>query len=61
MGSLTEYVYIVQRQYLEPSTQIGPSPDECVLPVVLSYTLPEAGMRRRGPAIGEEDQSAEAA
>lgn len=38
--SLTEYVYVVQRQYLQPSTRIGPAADECLLPLVLAFTLP---------------------
>lgn len=40
-GSLTEYVYVVQRLYLEPSTTIGPSPDEVLRPLVLSFDLPQ--------------------
>ncbi|TFJ80156.1 hypothetical protein NSK_008713 [Nannochloropsis salina CCMP1776] len=39
--SYEEFVYIVERKYLEPATQIGPDPDEVLPPVVLVFESPD--------------------
>ena len=36
----TEYIYPIQRAYLEPSTKMGADPDETLPPLVLVYETP---------------------
>jgi len=38
----TEYVYFVQRAYLNPTTKIGPDPAEMLLPRVLVFETPDS-------------------
>ena len=33
----TEFVFVVERKYLEPETQTGPAPDEIQPPLVLIF------------------------
>lgn len=36
----TEYIYLVDRKYLEVPTKVGPSPKEVIPPLVLAYDFP---------------------
>lgn len=40
----TEYVYVVERKYLNPVTKIGPDPKEVVPPRVLVFETPGVGV-----------------
>ena len=35
--SYSEFVYVVERKYLEPSTKIGPDPEEVLEPSILVF------------------------
>lgn len=47
-----EYIYFAERAYLEPTTRIGPSPEEIISPVILAFDpIVEEGMGM-GAALG---------
>ena len=35
--SLDEYIYFVERKYLQPATKIGPAPEEVIPPLILAF------------------------
>lgn len=37
MINATEFLFVVERKYLEPATKTGPSPNEVMPPVVLVF------------------------
>lgn len=52
--SYEEFVYVVERKYLQPSTMIGPNPDEVLAPIVLVFETPEDTVT--GPGIDEGEE-----
>jgi hypothetical protein len=46
--SYEEFVYVVERKYLQPATMIGPNPDEVLVPIVLVFETPEEEAMRQG-------------
>lgn len=54
----TEFVFVVERKYLCPITKIGPDPKEVLVPRVLVFETPGAGVE--GMMEGVEDGTEEA-
>lgn len=54
MLSYEEFVYVVERKYLQPATMIGPNPDEVLAPIVLVFETPEDTVPGPWMSEGEE-------
>lgn len=52
--SYEEFVYVVERKYLQPATMIGPNPDEVLAPIVLVFETPEDTVPGPWMSEGEE-------
>jgi len=53
--SYEEFVYVVERKYLQPATMIGPNPDEVLVPIVLVFETPEEE-EAMGQGMEEEEK-----
>lgn len=61
MINATEFLFVVERKYLEPATKTGPSPNEVMPPVVLVFDRMESDAVPAPDASDAADAAGEAA
>jgi hypothetical protein len=56
MINTTEFLFVVERKYLEPATKTGPNPNEVMPPIVLVFDRAESNVAVEDlPVIGGEE------